>query len=89
MKFVKVVNAKSDTCDSCKKDTGYAGVRFISTCGNACLCDTCYAEHVIMWAAEKKAADKAFRVAFAAEQARVAVALAPIVNYLKTTLEVA
>ena len=89
MKFVKVVNAKSDICDSCKKDSGYHGVRFISTCGNACLCDTCYAEHVIMWKKEAIAARKAVKAEFEAHMAKCAVALAPIVNHLKATLEVA
>ena len=85
MKFSDVTNAKSDTCDMCLKQTTYAELRYIAVDGSACYCAPCFKAKQ---KSDRKLAQLA-KQAIAIEMASSMVALAPIVNHLKATLEVA
>ena len=85
MRYSKVSNVKADNCDACSKDTGFAGVRYIAIDGSSLFCEPCF---LAKQKADRKAAVAA-KAFVAAEMAKSAALLAPIVNHLKATLEVA
>ena len=78
MRYSKVSNVKADVCDACSKDTGFAGVRYIAVDGSSLYCEACF---LAKQKADRKAAVAA-KAFVAAEMAKSAAALAPIVNYL-------
>ena len=78
MRYSKVSNVKADVCDACSKDTGFAGVRYIAVDGSSLYCEACF---LAKQKADRKAAAAA-KAFVAAEMAKSAAMLAPIVNYL-------
>jgi hypothetical protein len=89
MKFSDVTNAKSDTCDMCLKQTTYAELRYIAVDGSACYCAPCFKAKQKSDRKAHAAAKLAVAAIMANDMAKAAVVLAPIVNHLKATLEVA
>jgi len=69
MRYSKVCNCKADICDACNKDTGYAGVRYISQDGSNLYCEPCFL-------AKQKADRKAAAASKAAVKAMLAADLA-------------
>jgi len=89
MRYSKVSNVKADNCDACCKDTGFAGVRYIAIDGSSLYCEACFLAKEKADRIASAQAKRAMAAMLAKDFAAAETILAPIVNHLKATLEVA